>query len=101
MRLIIYRADGSWRPAILLAVIGARIRVSVPGCDDAVQFRLAGGRWLAESGEAVVIRFNVAACEFDALAQRAVQDCGDLPAGLDGAGCGVRVTQPPPGARVN
>ncbi len=85
MRLIIHRADGSCRPGILLALIGARIRVSIPGCDDAVEFRLTDGRWLGEAGEPVMIRFNVAAYEFDALVQRAVPQYEDLPAGLDGA----------------
>ena len=71
MRLIVRHPDGSIQAAIMVATIGARMRAFVPGCDDAVEFRLADGRWLAENGQAVEIRFDAADDEFDSLAQYA------------------------------
>ncbi len=77
MRLIIRHSDGSLEPAILLARMGTRIRASLPSCEDAVEFRPARGRWLAENGDVVQIEFDVPDREFHALVQRTANACED------------------------
>ena len=56
MRLLIRYRGGECRQAITLAGIGDRLRVAMPGCDDAVEFRWADGKWLTEGGEPVEIQ---------------------------------------------
>ncbi len=77
MRLIIQCPDGSLRPTIIIAMIGTRMRASVPGCDDALEFRLDDGRWLAENGEVVEMQFEVADHKFQALVQDTATACDD------------------------
>lgn len=64
MRLLVRYPDGSLQAAILVAVLGGHLRVSIPGCGDAVGLTWAGGEWLADSGDAVQVRFDVAPEEF-------------------------------------
>jgi hypothetical protein len=67
MRVIIAYPDGSLRPGRITVITGSQLRASALGCDDAVEFRLAGGRWLAENGDAIEIYLNVPDHEFQAL----------------------------------
>ena len=64
MRLLIRHVDGFFQAAILMAVFGAHLRVSIPGGDDAVGFRWADGQWLAENGDTVEIQFDAAPEDF-------------------------------------
>jgi hypothetical protein len=61
MQLRVHYSDGTCDEAILLIQIGSRIRVAVPGGDDALEFTKRGEIWLAESGERVKIEFNAKA----------------------------------------
>ncbi len=70
MRLAVRFFDGSLVPAIMLSAIGDRIiRASVPGCDDAVQFRCNGGNWFDEAGNIVQIQFGIPEEAFGKLVQ--------------------------------
>ncbi len=83
MRLAIRFADGSPRPAILLIAIGTRIRVSIPGFDDAVEFRLENGHWFDEAGNLVAIDFDLPEREFASFVQESADACGDRSDALD------------------
>ncbi|MBZ5585097.1 MAG: hypothetical protein LAQ30_23375 [Acidobacteriia bacterium] len=72
MRLLLRFRDGSLQAAILMALFGSHLRVFIPACDDAVEFRWAGGQWQAENGEPVEIQFNAAREEFHWSAQAAL-----------------------------
>jgi hypothetical protein len=50
--------DGSRQEAILMAILGSQLRVSIPAYDDAVEFRWAEGHWQGENGEPVEIEFD-------------------------------------------
>jgi hypothetical protein len=50
------------------------VRAFVPGCDDTAEFRFQAGRWMAENGEMVQIRFNVS----EAASNSLLQDTADL-----------------------
>lgn len=63
MRLRVHYGDGTCDEAILLIQIGSRVRVAVPGGDDALEFTKHGEVWLAESGERVEIEFNAQAAD--------------------------------------
>jgi hypothetical protein len=78
MRLIITRQDGFQEVGILGGFIGGQVRVFVPGSNDAVAFRFAAGRWIAENGDAVQIRFGVGNLEFDALLKVSAGPIGAL-----------------------
>lgn len=52
MQLIISYADGRRIDAVVASVSEERMRIFVPGCDDAVELRLKEGRWV--DGEEVV-----------------------------------------------
>ncbi len=77
MRLALRFADGSLRPAIMLITIGARMRASLPGCDDAMEFRFEDGQWFGETGNLVDIEFDVPDQEFAALVQGSAAACDD------------------------
>jgi hypothetical protein len=64
MRLLIRYFDGSTHAAVLMGAIGTRLRVAVPGHDDAIEFRRAGDHWLAENGDPVEIEFHAAPEKF-------------------------------------
>jgi hypothetical protein len=74
MRLLIRYVDGSIRIAMFLAVIGSRIRVALPGSDDAVEYPWAGGAWCDESCAPVEIEFEPSEGAFDRS-----RWCSDLP----------------------
>ena len=40
---------------VLLGSKGRKMRIAVPGCDDAVELRSRGGQWFAENGDPVQI----------------------------------------------
>ncbi len=101
MRLIIRYPHGP-KPAIVLATIGPRIRLSIPGCDDAVEIRLADNRWLAEDGTPIEVDFNVPDHEFNALIERTASGCVERSDALEvylWAACVPPA--PPSSARVN
>jgi hypothetical protein len=77
MRLTVRFADGSLRPAIMLITIGDRIRASVPGCCDAVEFRFEDGHWFDEAENLVDIDFDVPDQEFASLVQDSAAACDD------------------------
>ena len=58
LRLLVRHMDGSRQEAILMAILGSQLRVSIPASDDAVEFRWAEGHWQAENGEPVEIEFD-------------------------------------------
>jgi hypothetical protein len=58
LRLLVRHIDGSSQEAILMAIFGSQLRVSMPALDDAVEFRWAEGHWQAENGEPVDIEFD-------------------------------------------
>ncbi len=58
MRMLVQYSDGTVEAAILLAVIGNRLRAAAPGCEDAVEFQRKGEQWLTETGEAVEVTFD-------------------------------------------
>jgi hypothetical protein len=60
MRLLIRHCGGSVYCGMLLAVAGCRLRVALPGCNDATEYRWAGGVWCDESGATVDIEFDPA-----------------------------------------
>jgi len=101
MRLIIHYPDGSSQPAIIMATIGARMRASVPGCDDAVESRLADGRWLAANGDVVKMQFDVADREFQTLVQDTAEACNDRSDALEVYLWSICVPQTPSVVRVN
>ncbi len=72
MRLLIRYINGSVGAAILIATIGNRLRVAVPGNEDIVEFRQLEGQWLAENGQAVAIEFDPGPDEFSRWADVAM-----------------------------
>jgi hypothetical protein len=73
MRLLVRHFDGSLQAAILIAMCGGYLRVSVPGYDDAVEIRWADGQWLAENGEVVKLQFDPAPEEFYGCVRQAAE----------------------------
>ncbi len=73
MRLLVRHLDGSLQAAILMTILGRHLRVSLPGCDDAVGFRWADRQWLAENGDAVEIQFDAGPEEFYWCVQQAAE----------------------------
>jgi len=73
MRLLVRDLDGSLQAAILIAMFGGYLRVSVPGRDDTVEFRRADGQWLAENGDPVEIQFDAAPEKFYWCVQQAAE----------------------------
>jgi hypothetical protein len=55
MHMLLIYAGGRQEEAILLAGSGDRMRVTMPGRADVVEFRLIDGEWMGESGAAVKI----------------------------------------------
>ncbi len=55
MRLLIRYPSGYGQDAILLAAMENRIRVAIPGRDDAMEFRFVEGHWISEALEPVEI----------------------------------------------
>ena len=55
MRLLIRHLNGYGMDAILLAAMENRLRVAVPGRDDAMEFRYLEGHWISEAMEPVEI----------------------------------------------
>lgn len=55
MRLLIRYLNGLGQDAILLATMENRIRVAVPGRDDAMEFLFIEGQWISEKMEPVEI----------------------------------------------
>ena len=74
MRLLIQFIDGSVEAAIFAAALGSRMRVFIPGAEDAVELRWDGGRWFAENGEPVQVRFEPPAEEFLLCAESATNE---------------------------
>ncbi len=75
MRLAVRFTDGSLRPAILLMAIGTRMRVSIPGFDDAVELRAENGHWFDEAGSVVAVEFDLPEREFASLVQETADAC--------------------------
>jgi hypothetical protein len=73
MRLLVRHFDGSLQAAILMAMFGGHLRVSVSGGDDAAEIRWADGQWLAENGDAVKLQFDPAPEEFCRCALHAAE----------------------------
>ena len=73
MRLLVRYLDGCLQAAIPIAMFDGRLRVAIPGCDDAVGFRWANGQWLAEDGGPVEIQFDTAPEEFYWCVQQAAK----------------------------
>jgi hypothetical protein len=94
MRLIIEYPDGSLRPAMIMAMMGDRMRASLPGCEDAVEFRLADGRWLAENGDVVRPYFKVSDSQFQAVVQHTAEACDDRADALEVHLWSICVPQP-------
>lgn len=55
MHLTISFSDGRRADAVVLAVSADRMRISLPGSDDATELRAAHGAWFTETGEPVDI----------------------------------------------
>ncbi len=101
MRLAIQYADGSLRPAVMLVMIGPKMRASLPGCDDAVEFRLADGCWFDEAGNMVEIRFDLPDWDFANLVQESAASCPDRSDALEIQLWSLCVSKPSPALRVN
>ncbi len=69
MRMLLHWRDGSILPAILISTVGDRLRVAIPACEDAVDFRWADGRWIDETGEVADIQFDAEPEVFDLCMQ--------------------------------
>ncbi len=79
MRLLVKYPDGSLQAAILMAILGNRLRVFTSGCDDTVEFRWADGRWQAENGEPAEIQFGAPESEFHWSAESVLGGTADFP----------------------
>ena len=55
MYLIVSDPEGRRTDAIVLAMGADRMRISVPGCDDVLELKKDGDRWIADSGAAMEI----------------------------------------------
>lgn len=55
MHLTISFSDGRRAEAVVLAVSADRMRISIPGSDDATELRATQGAWFTETGEPVEI----------------------------------------------
>ena len=55
MHLTISFSDGRRVDAVVLAVSADRMRISIPGIDDATELRATQGAWFTETGEPVEI----------------------------------------------
>ncbi len=53
IRLKVKSWTGSEFEAILLGWRGMRMRIAVPGCDDATELSCRGGQWFTEDGQPV------------------------------------------------
>ncbi len=69
MRILIRYLDGSLRAAMVLAVLGNRLRVALPGCEDVEELRWADRQWLNEDCHPVEIEFSPDPEAFDLIAQ--------------------------------
>ena len=61
MHVIISYRDGRRVEAIALAAGADRMRISVPGCDDAVALSQTQSGWITETGEAVELEAMIPA----------------------------------------
>jgi hypothetical protein len=68
MHLTISYFDGRRVEAIVLAVSADRMRISIPGCDDATELRMAGDFWISEAGEVIEIESMVVGADFSTFA---------------------------------
>jgi len=64
MHLIIAYHDGRRAEAMVLAASTERLRISIPGCDDAMELRVEGDGWITENGERVEIESMIRAEEW-------------------------------------
>jgi hypothetical protein len=96
MRILIRYSDSTVQAAILLAMIGSRVRAAVPGCDDAVEFTRTSERWSAEDGRAVEIEFDATAnaAEWSAVCNAAAST--DSAAGFEPTAAHYWQTPEPP-----
>ncbi len=81
MRLLIRYLNGNGQDAILLATKENRIRVAVPGRDDAMEFRFVEGHWISEALEPVEIEEST---EIESIGWGGLQLDSDALAGLRG-----------------
>ncbi len=56
--------------ALVLAAIGGRLRLAVPGYEDAKEYRWSDGNWLTEASEPVWIDFEPADVLFESSLPR-------------------------------
>lgn len=54
---------------MVLAILGSRLRVALPGCEDVEELRWADGQWLNEDSHPVEIEFSPDPEAFDLIAQ--------------------------------
>ncbi len=55
MKTLVRYFDGSVDVAIVLAVIGSRLRLALPGREDVTEFQWANGQYVNETGEFVSV----------------------------------------------
>ena len=60
MQLVFSFSDGRRTEAVLLAASTDRMRVAIPGQEDAVELRRAEGHWKTESGEHIELESIIA-----------------------------------------
>jgi len=66
VRMLIRYFDGSVRSAMLLAAVGTSLRAALPGCEDASEYRWAGGaEWRDQGGATVGIEFDAGGEAFE------------------------------------
>ena len=69
MYTVLIFADGRQVDALLLSATPDRLRVAIPGRGDAVEFRMANGRWTSSRGVSVeigalVVDYRMSAASF-------------------------------------
>ena len=69
MHVVLSFSKGQPVEAVLLGVGRSRLRLAVPGYNDALELELIGSQWTTEDGEAVSI---------DAITRSASMDCSEL-----------------------
>ena len=94
MEIMIRALNGTAVPGVVVARFGPIMRVAIPGCDDAVEFRLADGTWRSERGEPVQIISHDSA-GFFSMSWRSVMELPELPSAHLGGhtprGCSVNL----------